>query len=163
MNSIVGYFHKDSRYLTSTAGNGSSPDNIPFYFRGGPPNHFRIRCTTGTMDQFARGICSSGFDTIFTISYQIADLKANRKIKYEIQLTNSHGDKKILQKSLMPNGCDVLKLSDLVKETDLSDRDGFYTIWLFSSEAHLCAHHILWRRSDNAIAVEHFYAGKFGL
>ncbi len=163
MNSITGYSHHDSGYLTSTAGNGSHPDNIPYYYRGGPPNHLRLRCSAGTTDLFARGVCSEEFDTLYTISYQIANQNANRKIKYEIQLTNSRGERKNMQRLLSPNGCDVLKLSDLLSESRCFDPKGYYTMWLFSSEAHLCAQHILLRKQDQAITVEHFYAGRFGL
>lgn len=163
MDAITGYRHRDSGYMTSTAGNGSHPDNIPFYFRGGPPNYFRLKCSTGTTDIFARGRFTEEFDTLYTISYQSADQKVDRQITYEIQLTNSHGERKVLEKYLAPNGCDVIKLSELVKETGLSDPEGFYTVWLFSSKAHLYAQHILWRKSNDTIAVEHFYAGRFGL
>ena len=163
MNSITGYIHRDSGYMSSTAGNGSNPDNIPFYFRGGPPNYFKLKCSAGTTDIFARGRCSEEFETLYTVSFQTADQKANKNIVYEIQLTNSHGERRVLQRNIAPNGCDVIKLSDLVKETALTDPNGFYTVWLFSSNAHLYAQHILWRKTNDTLAVEHFYAGKFGL
>ncbi|MFA6294944.1 MAG: hypothetical protein WC666_00780 [Candidatus Paceibacterota bacterium] len=163
LNSITGYIHHKSKYVTSTAGNGSNPDNIPFYFRGGPPNFLKLRSSAGTTDVFARGVASDEFDTIFTVSYQTADKNLKKKIKYEIQLNNTLGEKKIIYRTLSPNAYDVLKLSDMVSETNHSSSGGYYTVWLFSPEAHLYGQHILIRKRDNAIAVEHCYAGKFGL
>lgn len=161
--SITGYIHKKSGYLTSTAGNGCHPDNIPFYFRAGPPNHMRIKCSAGTTDIFARGIFTEDFDTYFTVSFQSADKALRKKIKYEIQITNTQGEKKIVYRELNQNGYDLLKLSQLVNESGLVSKEGFFTVWLFCGEAHLYAQHILYRKSDSAIALEHCYAGKFGL
>ncbi len=163
LNAVTGYCHRDSEYLTSTAGNGSNPDNIPFYFRGGPPNYLRMKCSAGTTDIFARGVSSDEFDTIYTISYQTADNKKTAPIRYEIQIINSEGEKKVLQRTIHPNACNILKLSELLQEMQHSDKRGFYTVWLFSSQGHLYAQHMLYRKSDQAIALEHFYAGKFGI
>lgn len=160
---ITGFVHKKSGYMTSTAGNGSHPDNIPFYFRSGPPNYMRIRCQAGTTDIFARGTDNDDFDTFFIVSFQTADKTLNKKIEYEIQITNIFGKKKIIYRELASNGYDMLKLSNLIKESGHSSPGGFYTIWFFSSKVHLYVQHILYRKRDSAIAVEHCYAGKFGL
>lgn len=163
MNGIAGYKHSKNPYLTSTAASGSQPANIPFYFRGGPPDYIGGNCSTGVTDIFARGIYSDSLDTYYIISYLTSDRNLKKKIRYEIQIINATGEKKCIYKEISANGCDFLKLSDLIKETKHNSPGGYYTVWFFSSGAYLYGQHILHRKKDDAIAVEHCYVGKFGL
>ena len=61
------------------------------------------------------------------------------------------------------NGLNFLKLSELIENNGYISKDGYYTIWFFSGSAHIYAQHILYRKKDYAIAVEHCYPGKFGI
>ena len=85
------------------------------------------------------------------------------KIKYEIEIINSSGESKSVYRKINTNGTDFIKLSDLIKTTNHNSKKGYYTVWIFSGEANLYAQHILHRKNDNAIAVEHCYSGKFGI
>ena len=162
-NGIAGYKNKNNPYLSSTAATGSEPSNIPFYFRGGPPNYIGGKCAAGVIDMFARGISSDIYDTYYIISYLCADKSLKKKIKLEIQIINVDGEKKNLYKEISAHGSLFLKLSDLIKETNHNSPGGYFTVWFFSGDAYLYGQHILLRKKDNAIALEHCFVGKFGL
>lgn len=163
INGISGYQHKGNPYITSTAASGSEPANTPFYFRGGPPNYIGGSCAAGVIDIFARGISNDEYDTYYIISYLCADKNLKKEIKLEIQIINSEGQKKNVYKEISAHGSLFLRLSDLIKETGHSSPGGYYTVWFFSGNAYLYGQHILYRKKDHAIAVEHCYVGKFGL
>ncbi len=163
MNGISIFSHKDNPYYTSTAASGAAPDNIPFYFRAGPPSYSKVKNSVGITDIFCRGIVSGLYDTYLIISYPSANNKLNNKIDYEIKITSSSGESKSIHRKINANGTDFIKLSNLIKANGHSSEGGYYTVWLFSGEAHLYAQHILYRKNDHAISVEHCYSGKFGI
>jgi len=67
-----------------------------------------------------------------------------------------------LQKSIRANGTSFLRLSDLLEEVGWQSQNGAYAVWFFSSQANLYGQHLLIRKSDGAISVEHCYPGKYG-
>lgn len=163
MNGISIFSRKDNPYYSSTAASGAAPDNIPFYFRAGPPSYSKVKNSVSITDIFCRGISSELYDTYLIISYLSANKNLGNKIKYEIEIINSSGESKTIYRKINANGTDFIKLSDLVESTNHNSEKGYYTVWIFSGEANLYAQHILRRKSDNAIAVEHCYSGKFGI
>lgn len=163
MNGISIYSHKNNPYYTSTAANGSSPDNMPFYFRAGPPSYSRAKNSVSITDIFCRGIASDIYDTYLIISYPSANKNFIKKISYEIRIINMSGESKSVYRKISTNGTDFIRLSELIGDTKHHSENGYYAVWLFSGEAHLYAQHILYRKSDQAIAVEHCYPGKFGI
>ncbi|MBU6431438.1 MAG: hypothetical protein KGJ58_02850 [Patescibacteria group bacterium] len=163
MNGVSIFSHKDKPYHTSTAASGASPDNIPFYFRAGPPSYSKIKNSVGITDIFCRGVSSEFYDTYIIISYLSANKNLRNKIRYEIEIINSFGESKSVHRKINANGTDFIRLSDLVGATNHNSENGYYAVWIFSGEANLYAQHILFRKSDNAIAVEHCYSGKFGI
>jgi len=163
INGISIFSHKDNPYYTSTAASGGAPNNIPFYFRAGPPTYSRTKNSASITDIFCRGIASDLFDTYIIISYLSADKNLNNKIDYEIEVMNSSGESKSIYRKINSNGTDFIKLSDLIKMTGHNSENGNYTVWIFSGKANLYAQHILYRKNDHAIALEHCYSGKFGI
>ncbi len=163
INGISIFSHKDNPYYTSTAASGASPNNIPFYFRAGPPSYSRVKNSISITDIFCRGIASDIFDTYLIISYLSANKNLRNKIDYEIEIVNSLGENKTVYRKINANGTDFLKLSDLIKMTGHNSENGYYTVWFFSGKANLYAQHILYRKNDHAIAAEHCYSGKFGI
>lgn len=163
MNGISIFSHKDNPYYTSTAASGAAPDNIPFYFRAGPPSYSRVKNSVSITDIFCRGITSDIYDTYLIVSYPSANKNFINKISYEIRVTNMSGESKSVYRKISANGTDFIKLSELIEDTKHRSENGYYSVWFFSGEAHLYAQHILYRKSDQAIAVEHCYPGKFGI
>jgi hypothetical protein len=163
LNGIAAYQHKISRYLTSTAASGSSPDNVPFYFRGGPPNYLLENTSVGVTEIFARGVAFENYETYFALVFATASLNNNKSIKYEIGLVNDIGEQKILYRTLPANGSDFLPLSELIAQSGHASSKGRYTVWFTAFGGHLYGKHFLYRRSDCAIAVEHCYVGKYGV
>lgn len=163
MNGISIFSHKDNPYYTSTAASGATPNNIPFYFRAGPPSYSKARNSVSITDIFCRGIASEIFDTYLIISYLSANKNLRNQISYEIEILNSSGESKSVYRKINANGTDFIKLSDLIKLTGHNSENGYYTVWLFNGEANLYAQHILYRKNDSAIAAEHCYSGKFGI
>ena len=163
MNGISIFSHRDNPYYTSTAASGAAPDNIPFYFRAGPPSYSRVKNSVSTTDIFCRGIVSDLYDTYLIISYPSANKNLKKTIDYEIQIVNLLGESISIYKKINMNGLNFLKLSELIENNGYISKDGYYTIWFFSGSAHIYAQHILYRKKDYAIAVEHCYPGKFGI
>lgn len=163
INGISIFSHKNNPYYTSTAASGASPNNIPFYFRAGPPSYSRAKNSASITDIFCRGIASDIYDTYLIVSYPSANKNFIKKISYEIRIINMSGESKSVYRKISANGTDFIKLSELIVETQHHSENGYYSVWFFSGEAHLYAQHILYRKSDQAIAVEHCYPGKFGI
>lgn len=163
MNGISIYTHKDNPYFSSTAASGAAPDNIPFYFRVGPPSYSKVKNSVGITDIFCRATVSTLYDTYLIIWNPSADKNLKKVANYEIQITNSNGESRTIYKKINANGSEFFKISELVKITGQNSRNGHYTIWIFSGETHLYAQHLLCRKTDHAIAVEHCYSGKFGI
>jgi len=161
MNGISAYSHTKNPYLTTTAATGFTADNIPFYFSGAPPNYLGGECSVGQTDIFGPGICSDEFDTYYAVTYPCSDKNLAKKIKYEIQIINTEGEKRLLYRSINAHGADFFRLSDLVKETGHNSDQGYYVVWFYASGVHLYAQRILIRKKDCAISVEHCYVGKY--
>ena len=81
MNGISVFSHKENPYYSSTAASGAAPDNIPFYFRAGPPSYSRVKNSVGITDIFCRGVSSDLYDTYLIISYLSANKNLQNKIK----------------------------------------------------------------------------------
>ena len=160
MNGISAYKHRANPYVTSTAASGANADNIPFYFRGAPPNYLRGECSVGVTDIFGPGIASDIYDTYYAITYPCSNKKLLEKIEYEIQIMNTDGQKRMIYRTIAAHGCEFFKLSDLVQQTGHNSEGGYYTVWFFAVGAHLYGQRILFRKSDNAVSVEHCYPGK---
>jgi len=163
MNSISAYRHVNNPYLTSTAACASISDNIPFYFRGAPPNYIGGECSCGVTDIFGPGIANAAYDTYYAISYPCANKDFNGNREYEIEIVNEKGHRKTLYKSIPAHGCSFLKLSELVQQTGHNCLKGYYIVWFFACGAHLVGQRILLRKQDCAISVEHCYVGKYGI
>jgi len=161
MNGISAYAHTKNPYLTTTAASGSAADNIPFYFRGACPNYLGGDCSVGETDIFGPGICSEEFDTIYAITYSSANKNLSKQIKYEIEVINTEGEKRLFYRSINAHGADFFRLSDLIKETNHNSDRGYYVVWFFVSGAHLYGQRVLIRKKDCAISVEHCYVGKY--
>ena len=159
-NGISGFRHRCHPYLSTTAGSCGVMDNVPFYFRGGPYNQFEGKSAVSFTDLFARCVSNDEFDTWFAISFRSADQEMNVSIAYEIELINSVGERRLLRQTLRTRGSAYLRLSELIAQTQLSSHGGRYTIWVHCGGYHLNAIHVLYRRADHAIAVEHFYVGR---
>lgn len=163
INAVAAYRHMDRKTMTSSTSSGGQPDNIPFYFRGGPPNYIGANCAAAVTDIFARGIYNKDFDTYYTLSYLSADKKSKMIADYEIQVVNMKGQKLCFYKKIKVHGCAFLMLSQLLEKADKDFLTEFYTVWFFSHQAHLYGQHMLFRKRDHAISVRHCYVGKFGV
>lgn len=163
MNSISAYKSLKNPYISSTAGGGATPNNVPFYFHSGPPNYLLENCHIGTTNIYGPALCSDTFDTYFGINFPCAYAEAHKKVGYTIQIFNGIGKSRIIEREIKPNGTDYLKLSELIEELDFQSKDGNYCLWIFSIGASLYAQRVVIRKSDWAIAVEHCYSGKYGV
>ncbi len=163
LNGIAAYRHKQSKYLSSTAASGAQPDNIPFYFRGGPPSYLLEDSPVGVTEIFARGVSNNAYDTFFALTYPSANIFLKKEVRYEICIVNQYGEKRSLYRTLAAHGSDFLVLSELIAETSHRSTGGNYTIWFCAVGAHLYGKHFLFRKRDSAIAVEHCYVGKYGM
>jgi hypothetical protein len=163
LNGISAYRSVRNPYITSTAASGAIPNNTPFYFLSGPPNYFDENCHTGRTNIYGPAFYSDTFDTYFGISFACSYTGAHKNAEYQIQIFNSAGKSRIIERELKANGTDYLKLSELVEELNFRSEDGNYCLWIFSIGATLYAQRIVVRKSDWAIAVEHCYVGKYGV
>lgn len=163
LNGIASYRHQQSNYLSSTAASGAQPDNIPFYFRGGPPSYLLEDSPVGVTEIFARGVANSEYDTFFALTYPSADLHLKKKVRFEVCVVNQDGEKRSLYREIAAHGSEFIALSDLVRECGHRSSGGRYTVWFCAVGAHLYGKHFLFRKQDGAIAVEHCYVGKYGL
>jgi len=162
LNAITAYRSRTLGYITTTAASGSLPDNLSFYYRSGPLHYIKKKAPMGVGDIYARGVCDDNYDTLFTVLYRVSDHNFQDEITYHIEIVNSKGHSRKLTQSINSNGVSYLRLSDLLSECLLSDDDGAFAVWFFSSEANIYAQHILIRKSDEAIALEHCYPGRYG-
>lgn len=163
MAATSAYMSVKNPYISSTAGGASIPSNTPFYFLSGPSNYFQENCHTGVTNIYGPAFYSDSFDTYFGIGFSCSYVGAHKKVDYQIQIFNSAGKSRIIEREINTNGTDYLKLSELVDELNFRSEDGNYCVWIFSVGAYLSAQRIVVRKSDHAIAVEHCYAGKYGV
>ena len=162
LNAITAYKSRSLDYITTTAASGAKPDNLPFYYRAGPPNYIQKRAPMGVGDIYARGVCDENYDTLFTVIYRVSERDFLSEITYEVEIVNSKGESRKLTRSLNANGVSYLRLSELLVECRFSDDYGTFAVWLFASQGSIYAQHILMRKKDGAIALEHCYPGRYG-
>jgi hypothetical protein len=162
MNGISGFRRSGGGPLTTTAASGSQPDNLPLYFRGGPPCYTGSLSTYGVTEIFARGIRSAEFDTLFMLSYPKSSKGAARRAAVEIQILSRGGSRYCHHADIAPNGSLFLRLSEMLKKFPEADGEEYFTIWFLASGAHMYGQHLLIRTSDGSISLEHCYVGKFG-
>jgi len=163
LNATSAYKSMRNPYISSTAASGAIPNNTPFYFPSGPSNYFDENCHTGRTNIYGPACYSDNFDTYFGISFACSYTGAHKNAEYQIQIFNSAGKSRILERELEANGTAYLKLSELIEELNFQSTDGNYCVWIFSIGATLYAQRIVVRKSDGAIAVEHCYVGKYGV
>lgn len=162
-NAISAYRHVDRAYLTTTAASGGSPDNTPFYYSSGPPNYLSGPCSTGVTEIYGPAFSSELFDTYFCLTYPCANRALRGEVDYEIQVYNSAGKSRMFYRKIAVHGTDYFSISDLLAQQNLESVQGSYMVWFFAAGVHLYGQRILLRKSDNAIAVEHCYPGKYGI
>src|SRR3989344_264896 len=163
LNSISVYRHTKSGYFTSTAGAGSQPANLPFFFRAGPPNYLNNATNAAATEIFARGIANKEYYTYFLIHYPSGDTKLTKDVVYEVQVVNTNGQKRSFYRKISAHGGDFVQLSELLSEHPFPSNGGNYTVWFSCASAYLYGQHILLRKKDSSITVEHCYVGRFGL
>lgn len=163
LNATSAYKSVKNPYISSTAAGGSIPNNTPFYFTSGPANYFQENCHTGATNIYGPAFYSDIFDTYFGIIYSCSYALANKKAEYLIQIFNSDGKSRVVERELNANGVDYFKLSELVAGLNFKSQDGNYCLWISCIGASLYAQRVVVRKSDRAITVEHCYAGKYGL
>lgn len=160
---MMAYQHVHGKYITTTAGHGGS-QNLPFFVRGTPSNYVAPDCSAGVTDMFARGISNAEFETFYAIGFATADRRLKNSVECQVEISNESGHRRSVYVTVNPNGSLFMNLSKLLHQmAELRTAHGFYTVWFYCPDANLFLNHLLWRRSDNAISVEHCYIGKFGM
>jgi len=56
-----------------------------------------------------------------------------------------------------------MRASELVKEARLVSERAYFTLWIYSRDCFVTGFHLLHRKRDNALGVEHFYYGRFNV
>lgn len=159
--SNVGYIHRNNPYLTSTA-TAIGTNNLPFY-TDRYPGTFLGTGALNTADVYCPGMSNEEYDTWLMIGASSAYQNFLGVFDYEITLYNYSGHSVRISGTINANGMKCLKLSELVKETGFYSEKGRYAVWFYSNKVLLMGNWVLVRKKDSAIAVEHCYAGKFGL
>jgi len=155
----------DNNY-TSTACQPSSVRNAPFYYRGSAgegKNYLLEETSVPVTDVFCRAISNFDYDTLIAINYSSPSCSNKESVEYHFEIINEFGDKHITRMSIRENGTDYIKVSEILKKTDIMTDSGYFTVWILCVSIDLAVNHLLIRKSDMSVSLEHAYVGKYGM
>jgi hypothetical protein len=163
MTAIGGYTSCNNNFFTTTLYDSTNIGNIPFYYRCSMPSYLLSETSLDVTDVFCRGVSNDEFDTFLMIVYHFPGFENNKSAEIEIEILNEGGIKKTIYRNIIKNGGVLLKLSELIIESEHNSLSGYYTIWFRSIGVNFLIQHLLLREFDKAISLEHTYVGKYGM
>lgn len=110
---------------------------------------------------FGKARVSADFDTTVVL-YNVSPYdRYTRTAHVEIDVLTWDGRATRFFRSVPPNGSLSLTVSELVAEGRIqSERDDF-TLWVYCRDCFVYGYHVVRRRRDDALCIEHFYYSRF--
>jgi len=158
---MASFYHRGKPKLSPVVV-GGAPYNVPYEVdRSALWNHPAVPIVHS--EQFGKGIVSEEFDTLIVLYNASADKRYARSAVVDIDLMTWDARAARIRRVIAPNGCLTMRMSELLADARLSSEREYYSVWIYSRECFVTGFHMLYRKADHALGVEHFYYGRFNI
>lgn len=155
----IGFIHQNNPYLTTNVAGGNM-NNTSFDYKGGTMwKHAMLPVVNS--EQFGRVVSSKEYDTIVTIINSSSRYKYDDKAQVEVYLYSWDGKPYRFELEILPNSSNTFSVSELLKDKQIKSERDYFSIWFNCRTNYIRGYHLLHRKADDAIGVEHFYYGRF--
>jgi hypothetical protein len=158
--SFMASFYHRRRPKLSPVVVGGAPWNVPYEVdRSELWNHPMVPMAHS--EQFGKAFVGGDYDTVIVLYNASAEQRYLRAAEVDIDLYAWNGRARRVHRTIAPNETCTLLASELLAEARLDSDRPHYTVWIYSRDCFVTGFHLLLRKSDSALGVEHFYYGRF--
>lgn len=110
---------------------------------------------------FGKARVDAAHDTT-AVLYNISPFdRYERTAHLEIDVVTWDGRATRFFRSVPPNGSISLSVSDLIAEGRIRSERDYYSLWVYCRDCFVYGYHVVRRRRDDALCIEHFYYSRF--
>lgn len=112
---------------------------------------------------FGKARVDAEYDTTVVL-YNVSPFdRYARPAHLEIDVLTWDGRATRFFRTVPPNGSIALSVSDLIAEGRIVSDRGYYSLWVYCRDCFVYGYHVVRRRRDDALCIEHFYYSRFNL
>jgi hypothetical protein len=158
--SLLGFRHRDYRYVCTAPAAGFEDPNLPFYVEPTVPLQQQYeRCPVLTTDRFGPGMVSDEFDTLYIVTNCSLYRNYARACTYRLEVLDAEGKVHCVYRTIPPQGHDAFWLSEILADARIGTGSPYYTVWQRSYDTLLISYHFLYRKRDHALSCDDTFAG----
>jgi hypothetical protein len=158
--SLLGFKHKEYRYLSTAPAAGFEDPNLPFYVDSPVPLQQQYEYSPVLVtDRFGPGMVSDEFDTLYIITNCSLDRHYARECTYRLEVYDSAGRMHCVYRTIPPQSHDTFWLSEILKDAKIGSGSPYFTVWQKCHDTLLISYHFLHRKRDHAMSCDDTFAG----
>ncbi len=158
--SLLGFKHRDYRYICTAPASGFEDPNLPFYTDPPLPLQQQYEfCPVLATDRFGPGMVSEEYDTLYIVTNCSLHRAYARTCEYRLEVYDAEGRMHCVQRTIPPQRFDVFWLSEILAESSIRATGPYYTVWQKCYDTLLISYHFLYRKSDHAMSCDDTFAG----
>lgn len=158
--SLLGFRHKDYKYICTAPASGFEDPNLPFYMdKQNPMCHQYDYSPLQTTDRFGPGMVSDEYDTLYIVTNCSLWKHYSRECEYRLEIFDARGRMHCVYRKIPPQSFDAFWLSEILAEEGIKSESPYYTIWQKSYDTLLISYHFLYRKPDHAMSADDTFGG----
>jgi len=158
--SLLGFKHKDCKYICTAPAAGFEDPNLPFYIEPQVPLQQQYEyCPVLVTDRFGPGMVSKEYDTLYIVTNCSLYRKYARTCTYRLEVFDASGKMHCVYRNIRPQSYDAFWLSEILAEAEIGAGGPYYTVWQRSYDTLLISYHFLYRKRDHAMSCDDTFGG----